>query len=330
MVFTLIYYYIIDSCVRKMAKNYYEILGVSKTATEDEIKKAYRKLAVKYHPDKNEGDKEAEKKFQEISEAYNVLSNKEKRSEYDNYGSDPGFGTHTRYKYDQNPFGHGFGFDTSDFEDILRGWKRYQHDSGSYSSWKSRYKEHGDDVSVTCHISFKESVFGGTKDVKYYYKDDIGNVKSRTVSLKFPSDTPDGKVITMNGLGNESQFAGSSGNLIVTISVEPDEYFSRQGLDLYCTVFVDYSQVLLGDSIDIKTLEGKTLVLKVPEDSYNGKYLRVKGMGVKGKYGSGDLFVKLEISTPTKLNSKEKEILKEYKRLLNPTKTPKMKSIKDN
>lgn len=134
----------------------------------------------------------------------------------------------------------------------------------------------------------------------------------------------------MNGLGNESQFAGSSGNLIVTISVEPDEYFSRQGLDLYCTVFVDYSQVLLGDSIDIKTLEGKTLVLKVPEDSYNGKYLRVKGMGVKGKYGSGDLFVKLEISTPTKLNSKEKEILKEYKRLLNPTKTPKMKSIKDN
>ena len=138
MVFALIYYYIIDNCVRKMAKNYYEILGVSKTATEDEIKKAYRKLAVKYHPDKNEGDKEAEKKFQEISEAYNVLSNKEKRSEYDNYGSDPGFGTHTRYKYYQNPFGHGFGFDTSDFEDILRGWKRYQHDSGPYSSWKSR------------------------------------------------------------------------------------------------------------------------------------------------------------------------------------------------
>lgn len=311
-----------------MAKNYYEILGVSKTATEDEIKKAYRKLAVKYHPDKNEGDKEAEKKFQEISEAYNVLSNKEKRSEYDNYGSDFGFGTNTRYKYDQNPFGHGF--DTSDFEDILRGWKRYQHDAGSYSSWKSRYKEHGDDVYVTCQISFKESVFGGTKDVKYYYKDDIGKVKSRTVSLKFPSDTPDGKVITMNGLGNESQFAGSSGNLIVTISVEPDEYFLRQGLDLYCTVFVDYSQVLLGDSIDVKTLEGKTLTLKVPEDSYNGKYLRVKSMGVKGKYGSGDLFVKLEISTPTKLNSKEKEILKEYKCLLNPTKTPKMKSIKDN
>ena len=314
-----------------MAKNYYEILGVSKTATEDEIKKAYRKLAVKYHPDKNPGDKESEKKFQEISEAYNVLSDKEKRSEYDNYGTDSGFGSHARHRYSyQNPFSHGFGFDTSDFEDILKGWERYQHDAGSYSNWKSRYKEPGDDVSITCSISFKESIFGGTKDVKYYYKDNIGTVKSRTVSLKFPSDTPNGKIITLNGLGDESQFGGNSGNLKVTISVEPDEYFSREGLDLYCVVLVDYSQVLLGDSIDIKTIEGKTLTLKVPEESYNGKYLRVKGLGIKGNHGSGDLFVKLEISTPTKLNSKEKELLKEYKRLLNPTKTPKMKSLKDN
>lgn len=313
-----------------MAKNYYEILGVSKTATEDEIKKAYRKLAVKYHPDKNPGDKESEKKFQEISEAYNVLSDKEKRSEYDNYGTDSGFGSRTKHRYSyQNPFSHGFGF-ASDFEDILRGWEKYQHDTDSYSSWKSRYKDPGDDISITCSISFKESIFGGTKDVKYYYKDNIGTVKSRTVSLKFPSDTPDGKIITLNGLGDESQFGGSSGNLKVTISVEPDEYFSREGLDLYCVVLVDYTQVLLGDSIDIKTIEGKTLTLKVPEDSYNGKYLRVKGLGIKGNCGSGDLFVKLEISTPTKLNSKEKELLKEYKRLLNPTKTPKMKSIKDN
>lgn len=335
-------------------KDYYEVLGVSKTATEDEIKKAYRKLAVKYHPDKNPGDKEAEKKFQEISEAYDTLSDKSKRAAYDNYGASSTSNSHS-YQW-RNPFsGYSDSYrrspfsDDPDLDEILRNFNKYQ----KYSSmWNDDDDEDftGSDINATIAVPFKTAIYGGEVDVKFNRKckcpkcggtrkslfcsecHGIGQVnQKKTVSLKIPAGVEDGKTVNIPGMGNDGTSKYSSpGKLCITIHVLPDEKFDRKGNDLYCAVPVDVAQAALGDEINIKTLDNKTISIKVPAGVPNGKLLRIKGNGVPtGKNSKGDLYVKVVLQTPDNLTSIQQELLKNYMELRHPTKDPQLLNISD-
>lgn len=338
-------------------KDYYEVLGVSKTATEDEIKKAYRKLAVKYHPDKNPGDKEAEKKFQEISEAYDTLSDKSKRAAYDNYGTSSTSDSHSyqwrnpfsgysgdTYSYRRNPFS-----DDPDLDEILKNFNKYQ-------KYRSMWDDDDDDdilgsnIDATIAVPFKTAIYGGTVEVKFsrkircpkcegthkhlfcpecHGKGYVG--QNKTVSLKIPAGVEDGKVVTIPKIGNEGSSKYSTpGNLCITIHVLPDEKFDRKGKDLYCAVPIDVAQAALGDEINIKTLDNKTISIKVPAGVPNGKLLRIKGNGVPtGTNSKGDLYVKVVLQTPDNLTSVQEELLKNYMELRHPTKDPQLLNISD-
>lgn len=286
-------------------KDYYQVLGVKKGAAAEDIKKAYRKLAVKYHPDKNPGNKEAEEKFKEINEAYAVLSDPQKKAQYDQFGSS---GFHQRYS--QEDIFRGFdvgdifkdqGFGTEDiFSRIFGGGFQ---GGGRYRARKQR----GGDYSMELPISFRESATGGEKRVSFL-RDGV----REELSVKIPAGIDNEAKLRIQGKGGQGQNGGPPGDLFLTVKVGSDPVFAREGDDIVVEREISFSEAALGTSLEIPTLEGNKRI-KVPAGIQPGTKIRLKGFGFPhmGKNAKGDLFVRINVKVPEQLSASQRELLEE-------------------
>jgi molecular chaperone DnaJ len=279
-------------------KDFYKLLGVSKTATKDEIKKAYRKLAQKYHPDANKGDTDAEKRFKEISEAQAVLSNESKRKEYDQmrafvesggqrfygFGPDAGGGN---VRVNIGDLGDLFGDEGGLFEDLF--------------GFRSRAPRRGADVETEVQLSFEDAMAGVTITLE------------DGTRVRIPPGMRDGGRIKVAGKGAPGPQGGERGDLYVRVRVEPHSVFTLgPNGNLTVRVPVTFPEAALGTQVEVPTLNGSVKV-KIPPATPHGKVLRVKGQGApRPKGGRGDLLVKVEVEVPQRLSKKEKEALEHF------------------
>ena len=329
-------------------RDYYEVLGVAKSASEDELKKAYRKLAKQYHPDLNPGDKTAEAKFKEINEAYEVLSDKEKRARYDQFGHagvDPNFGA------------GGFG--------------------GGGSARRNNGPMKGETMRASVTISFEEAAFGCEKEVSVDRMEQCGTChgngcaagttpevcpdchgtgqvqvrrqtpmgvfatsspcgrcggkgkiihqpcpdcrgsgavrRRKTIQVSIPAGIDNGQTISVRGQGSAGKNGGPAGDLLVTITVRPHELFRREGTSVLCDAPITFAQAVLGAELEIPTIDGK-VKYDLPEGTQSGTTFRLKGKGIpaiNGR-GRGDQYVTVYIETPRNLNREQKEALKKF------------------
>jgi molecular chaperone DnaJ len=284
-------------------KDYYDILGVKKGATEDEIKKAYRKLAKKHHPDVNKGNKDSENKFKELSEAYAVLSDREKREQYDRLGKEAfNFG---------GPGGQGGGFDfaefmrnagagsrgrragatsrgarTVDFTDIFGdlfggGGSDFQYES---------QPQRGQDVESETTIDFRDAIFGTTMDLRFQ--------DGRTVKVKIPEGVSEGQRLRIRGKGMPGPMGGPPGDLQLVIHVRPHPFFERRGDDIYTEFPITLREAVKGAQIDVPTIHGPVKA-RIPPGTQSGQTFRIRGKGVNTKGGgSGDHYYKVLVHVP--------------------------------
>lgn len=310
-----------------MSEDYYKILEVSKAATQDEIQKAYRKLARKHHPDLNQEDpKGAKAKFQKVQEAYDILGNPEKRKIYDQFGVSPdqmgsggGQGPH-QWSFGAGggggPF-RGGGGGSFNLDDILKmfgggggGGASAGHASDFFGmggmGGMPRRPIAGSDLLRTLSIPLTMSVQGGSVDMKIRR----ANGKMETVGVKIPPGISEGKKIRLAGLGNPGQDGGKPGNLLITIHVEEHPFFSRKDSNLYVKVPVTLKEAVFGAKIDVPTPKGKVTVT-VPAGSGSGTKLRIRGCGVqkKGDASPGDLYAELYVALPKKWNAEDRALL---------------------
>ncbi len=361
-----------------MDKDYYEVLGVDRSATADEIKKAYRVLAKKYHPDLNGHSAEAEEKFKEVNEAYSVLSDPDKKNKYDTYGS-----------VDGNGFSGGFdGFDVGDiFENIFSGF------GGSSRRQNPNAPRKGSDIQYDLTITFEEAVFGCKKtiEVTRYEKctecggtggkpgteprtctkcngtgevrETVNGIFGRTISVRpcdkcngrgktydepcpkcggakvnrvkrkinvtIPAGIDNNQAIPLRGQGNPGENGGSNGDLYIAVYVKKHSIFTREDYDLYCDVPVSVVDAALGREIDIPTLEG-SMKYQLPEGIQSETVVKIKNQGVTRIRSTqkGDLYAKIIVETPTKLNKKQKEALEAFEKLADESVYSKMKENK--
>lgn len=300
-------------------KDYYEILGVSKTASEEEVKKAYRKLALKYHPDRNPGNKEAEEKFKSINEAYAVLSDSKKRKEYDTYGMG-GF----QQRYSEEDIFRGFnvgdlfrdlGFGGRDIFSIIFGkegarqGRQRQHTGFDFNDYitRERKPEGNYDLHYELEIPFMDAIRGGEKRISFSSQYGV-----EEVNFKIPKGISTGKKLRLQGKGNRNPYTGQRGDLYITIKVGDHPVFSRTGNDLHVKSTIKFTDALLGASLEVPTLEGPKRV-KLPPGV---KKLRLRGLGVPSadKGTAGDLYVEISFDLPKKLTEKQREILETLKK----------------
>ena len=305
-------------------KDYYNILGVGKKATTDDIKKAYRKLARKYHPDANPGNPEAEEKFKEIGEAYEVLKDPQKRQRYDQLGANwkqyantgwPGGGQ--SYTYDFGG-GKGFSFENmgggfSDFFEMFFGSGADQRFSGfdfrqDFGGGGARAPQKGQDMQSSMKISLGEAYTGTQRSIRLQKEG-----KTRTVNVKIPAGIKDGGKIRLAGQGGSSPMGGAAGDLYIVINITGHKLFRRKGSDLYIEIPVSMKEAYMGGKIDIPTFDGK-VDMRLPAKTQSGRTLRLKGKGMPGLRGEsrGDLYVKIQIVFPEKLDKKKKKQFEEF------------------
>ncbi len=356
-----------------MAKrDYYEVLGVQKNAQDADLKKAYRKLAMQYHPDKNPGNKEAEDKFKEINEAYEILSDADKRARYDQFGHAGVDG-----QAGAGGFGGGFGGfgDGGGFGDIFDMF--FGGDGGSMGGGRPKGPQRGADMRKDIELSFEEAAFGAEKDVevvraescsrcqgtgakegttkkrcekcggsgqvKTMQRTPLGTFQSvrpcpdcggegviietpcpecngqgrvrkrKTLKVKIPAGVDNDSRIRLSGEGEAGARGGPSGDLYIFVRVRPHKLFERRGNDVYMEMPVTFTQAALGADIQVDTLDGKA-TLKVPEGVQTHTLLRLKGKGIPQLRGSGrgDQLVRVIIATPTKLDQRQKDLLKDF------------------
>lgn len=278
-----------------MAKDYYEVLGVKKDASADDIKKAYRKLAMKYHPDKNPEDKNAEEKFKEISEAYAVLSDAEKRQEYDAYGSE-GFSR----KFSQEDIFRGF-----DINDLFRefgfggGSRTFSFGGGN------RYQPQphkGNDYEYDLSISVAEAYNGIKRELSLNLGSSV-----KKVSVNIPAGIDEGQKLRLKGEGGPGANGGPNGDLFVKIKIASSSKFYLEGRDIVTTQEIKLTEALLGTSLHVTDAAGKKLDLKVPAGTKHGTKLRLRGKGLPAlkKFVGGDLLVKINVAIPKKLSDEQ-------------------------
>ena len=325
------------------AKDYYSVLGVNKSSSEDEIKKAYKKLALKYHPDRNKNDKKAEEKFKEINEAYQVLGDSERKNQYDTFGTagpQGGF-----------PGGGFSGSGIPDIEDLINdffGQGRRGGGRSRSSSEPTRYK--GRDLRYEVVLDFNEAVIGTKKNVairraKTYktcnacngagevnYSQGFFSVsrscgscggagafsestENKNVEVKIPPGVDNGTRLRVRSEGDAGINGGPSGDLYVDILVKDHPFFKREEENIMCEVPISIPQAVLGGKIDIPTLEGKS-ELKIPPGVQPGQMMRLKGKGIKSLNSNshGDLYVKLELVIPKTVSSKQKKLMQDFQK----------------
>lgn len=300
-------------------KDYYKILGVERSATEKEIKSAYRKLARKYHPDVNPGDKASEEKFKEISEAYEILSDKDKRNQYDQFGQywqqagqqqpPPGWGQGGQggFNYDFGGAANAEGFGGfGDIFEVLFGQGRGAR-NGSRNTWTPA---RGRDIEYEIEISLDEAFHGTTKVI---------SVNGRRIEVKIPKGVGNGSKIRLAGQGEPGR-GTDKGDLFLIVKVRPHPTFERKDSDLHTEVAVPYTVASLGGEIQVPTISGR-VSMKIPEGTSSGQTFRLNGQGmphVKGA-GKGNLYAKVRITVPKKLSDKERELLSELAKIQNTT-----------
>jgi molecular chaperone DnaJ len=297
-------------------KDFYKVLGVSKDASEAELKKVYRKLAREYHPDSNQGNAKAEAKFKEISEAYSVLSDKEQRAEYDQIramGSGARFsagGPQGGFEDAFSGFGRGgqqYTFQQGGgFEDIFGGMfgggGRFGQSSGGYRGFGGPQK--GQDIVSSVTIDFFEAFHGDTMSLQ--------TSEGRTVKVKIPAGVADGQKIRLRGKGYPSPDGGEAGDIVLTVKVKKHPVFERDGLNVKVNVPVTFTEAALGATIEVPTPEGETVKLKVAPGTPSGRSLRVKGRGIKTAKSTGDLLAVVQIAVPSHLDDAAKEALEKF------------------
>jgi DnaJ-class molecular chaperone len=302
-----------------MATDYYATLGVSRTATPDEIQKAYRKLARKYHPDMNPDDATAKKKFQEVQSAFEVLSDDEKRKRYDQFGSDfesmgagrGGYGGGPQWRYTTSSGPQTYPFDINDLfgggggEDAGGGGfaDLFKQFGGRRGGRRASPAARGNDLKHELTVPFATSILGGEAALMVQRRD--GNVES--IKVKIPAGIEDGKKIRLRGQGEPGEGVGPAGDILLTIHVSPHPAFRRTGNRLEVRVPVTLAEAAQGAKIDVPTPQG-TITLTVPPSSSSGKKLRVKGHGIKTN-PPGDLFAEIQIVLPENLSSQDRETL---------------------
>ncbi len=352
-----------------MAKrDYYDVLSVPRNAGKDEIKKAYRKLAVQFHPDKNPDNAEAEERFKEATDAYEVLSNDQKRQAYDQFGFAGVEG--------MSGGAHDYGTVFRDFEDIFGDFSgifdSFFGGGGRRRKGSRDARTRGSDLRYTLEISFKDAVFGTETEISYQHHAACATCKGtgaengsgrkicptcggsgqvrrssgffsiaspcstcsgegyviehpcgecrgsglvtkrQRIKVTIPAGIESGKRINIPGQGDFGPNGGSAGDLYVDIHVQPHKHFQRERNDIYCLVPISVTQAALGADINVGTLDDKKIKVKVPAGTQNGKVLRVKNEGVPFLHNSsrrGDLYIRFQVNIPTKLTSKEKELL---------------------
>jgi molecular chaperone DnaJ len=314
--------------------DYYKLLGVDRSAGADEIKKAYRKLAMQYHPDKNPNNKKAEDKFKEITEAYEVLSDDKKRQMYDQFGhgGPQGFaGAGAGGGFSGNPFGSG-GFqyggsgDTEGFHDLFGDifGDIFQQRGGTGRS--SSRKAKGADLRYTLNVTLEEIATGTEKTISFLRQKN-GREETTKLSVKVPAGIRQGQRLRLAGEGDVSPNGGVAGDLFVIINIIEHPLFRREEDDAVIDVPVSFVDALLGNSIEIPTLTGKVL-LKVPAGTNSGQTFRLKGKGFPtAQHGFGDILVRVHIDTPQNLGAKEKELVQQLAKATG--ETPQVKVFKE-
>lgn len=311
-------------------KDYYELLGISRTATPEEIKKAYRKLALKYHPDRNKDNKAAEEKFKKISEAYAVLSDKEKRQQYDTYGS-----SDFQQRYSQEDIfrnvdlgsilrefginlggGRGGGFQRTSmggtpFETIFThgGMGGGSQDfTGGFGGFRQAQAVKGSDISLELPITLEEALTGGEKTISIGTHDLRGRV-----SVKIPAGIEEDKKLRVAGKGSPSPMGGPAGDLYLIIKFKPHSTFIREGNNLIFEKQLPYSAAVLGTEISVPTLDGKNLKVKIPAGIQPQAKLRLKKNGLPaGPDGQrGDLFVQISVEVPKVLSPAQQNLIEQ-------------------
>lgn len=288
-----------------MGKDYYAVLGVEKPASTEVIKKAYRKLAIKYHPDKNPGDKAAEERFKEITEAYAVLSDTDKRRQYDQFGE---AGFHQRFSQedifrnvDINDIFREFGIGGDDLYSQLFGGRGGGFRGGAFHGGRAR-PVRGQDLLLRLTIPFRQAILGGERQIDL---DRYGH--GEPIKVRIPPGVENGQKLRVTGKGAPSPAGGPPGDLLLEIEVATDPVFSRDGSDLSVTVEVPFSGVCLGTSVEVPTLDGNKRV-KVKPGMKRGGRIRLKGFGVPG-HPAGDLYAIIEVAVPGELTTEQEKLL---------------------
>ena len=310
--------------------DYYETLGVAKSATPEEIKKVYRKLALKYHPDKNPGNKAAEEKFKQISEAYAVLSDPEKKKQYDTYGSAD---FHQRYSqedifrnFDLNDILRQFGFgsgmgggrQSSTFRTNMGGMGGGTQYSffgqnpmgGGCGGGTCQQPEKGQDLTYQITVTLDDVLSGAERNITLRK-----NGQTQNVSVKIPKGIEAGKKLRLKEQGGASPYGGSPGDLYLKVDIAPNAHFLREGDDLVTAKTISFSEACLGCTVEVESLEKRKFAVKVPGGSACDSRLRIKNYGLPaGPAGDrGDLYVKIHVKVPKKLNQEQKELIEKLK-----------------
>ncbi len=296
-------------------KDYYKTLGVSRDASQEQIQKAYRKLARKYHPDVNK-DGGSEAHFKEVGEAGEVLKDPEKRAKYDKYGAawkavheghaqpPPGFNG------GQFDFGSGRGEESGSFYDVLEHLFGGQGRRGRGGPGGFRFQQSGQDLEARMRLTLEEAVQGGKREITV---NDPQTGRSRSLSVNIPKGVRPGQRIRLSGQGGVGMGGGRSGDLYLVVDIEPHPDFRLDGDHLYVSLLVSPWEAVLGCTVDLKTLDG-SVRLKVPPGTSSGRKIRLKDKGFpRSGGGSGDLFAEVQIRVPEDLSDKERALFEELK-----------------
>jgi len=275
-------------------KDYYEVLGVDRDVSQSDLKKAFKRLAIKYHPDKNPGNKEAEDKFKEAAEAYEVLSDPSKKTTYDQFGHqgvNSSFGQSGFRNVDINDiFNNIFGGDEifgDIFGDIFGGGIR-------------RGPRRGRNIQMSLDLSLEDAVFGKNIEIT------LPNT-GKKVSVNIPAGVDTGNKIRLSEEGEASQYGGENGDLFIVVNILDHEFFEREANHLYCEIPLRVDQAILGAEIEIPTLTKKVL-LKIPPETQTGKVFKLRDLGAGSLHGNskGDLFIRAVVETPSKISGEQK------------------------
>lgn len=300
-------------------KDFYEILGVSRSASNDEIKRAYRKLAKKYHPDRNPDNPQAESKFKEVSQAYGVLRDKEKRAKYNRYG-EVGVGQWSNSPHGQKVYqwGGGSSVNIDDLEDLFSTFGgRADHTIfedlfgggvGASQRRTTAVPQRGRDQEHPVHLTFEQAVHGTTLTLQQSM---VNNGRKETIEVKIPPGVDQGQKIRIAGRVPGHR-GGPPGDLYLRCSIQPHPYFTREGSDIYVDVPVSVSEAVLGGKIEVPTLDGK-VTMSLPPGTASGTRLRLKRKGVLKKGGSkrGDQYVIIKIVPPNELTDDQRRLFEE-------------------